>query len=278
MRKHFLFLLSVLAIPQVNAASISYFPCAEQECVQRFKDIKVSARKHINANNKLGDMYLNGYGTDESKSKALKAFKKAGSWGSVEGNYKAGLLIISDDSLADKEKGLYFLRDSAKSGHKNAVYFMAEILSNSSYGIQNLEQADFWLAKAAEQRHEQVPKIIARLKSEQKFNEQNFPQTVVVLEVLTAESPDEQTPLGHPAGALAPNGDEIEVVTVQTPKLGDLIDTGIEYYQSAPISITKNTTGTRIKGRSCQDKANACSDIPTDQFIRYYWQFLMSDF
>ena len=70
----------------------------------------------------------------------------------------------------------------------------------------------------------------------------------------------------------------IEVVTVQTPKLGDLIDTGIEYYQSAPISITKNTTGTRIKGRSCQDEANACSDIPTDQFIRYYWQFLMGDF
>lgn len=60
MLKHFLFLLSVLAILQVNAASISYFPCAKQECIKRFKDIKVSARKHINANIILGDMYLNG--------------------------------------------------------------------------------------------------------------------------------------------------------------------------------------------------------------------------
>lgn len=278
MLKYCLFLLSVIAISQANAASISYFPCAERECVQRFKDIKVSARKHINANIILGDMYLNGYGTDKNKSKALKAFKKAGSWGSTEGNYKAGLLIISDDNLADKETGLRFLRDSAKSGHKNAVYFMAEILSNPSYSVQNLEQADFWLAKAAEQRHELVPNTVARLKSEQRLNEQNFPQTLSTLEELSAKNSDEQAPLAHKAGALAPNGDEIEVVTVKTPKLGELIDTGIEYYQSAPISITKNTTGTRIKGRSCQDKANACSDIPTDQFIRYYWQFLMSDF
>ncbi|GGW90441.1 tetratricopeptide repeat protein [Alteromonas halophila] len=266
---------TLMLMPSAGALTLTYGKCDSDACVERFKEIKKHARNHVSANTLLGDMYLNGYGTDVNKDEALEAFEKASRWGSIYGKYKAGLMLVTRDDAESKEEGMRYLRDAAKKGHRNAAYFMGEVLSNPKYGVQNVAEADQWLAVLVEAKHEIVPQTLARLDREGRLNEETFPATLKAMSTYDMAVPETDKQVEVKAGRAAPEDDKYEVIEVNGPQLAELIDVGIEFYEEAPSDLNKVTTGTRIRGRSCSDRMNGCGGAPVDQFIRYYRNFIL---
>ncbi|GGW90448.1 sel1 repeat family protein [Alteromonas halophila] len=265
---------TLMLMPSAGALTLTYGKCDSDACVERFKEIKKHARNHVSANTLLGDMYLNGYGTDVNEGEALEAYEKASRWGSIYGKYKAGLMLVTRDDAESKEEGMRYLRDAAKKGHRNAAYFMGEVLSNPKYGVQNVAEADQWLAVLVEAKHEVVPQTLARLDREGRLNEETFPLTLEAMSRFDMALPEKEQVVMK-AGRAAPDDDKYEIIEVNGPELAELIDLGIEFYAEEPSDLNKVTTGTRIRGRSCSDKMNSCGSVPEDQFIRYYRQFIL---
>lgn len=268
MLRRILLLATALTSVSVFAEPVKIGKCDTSQCKEYFKDYKRYAKSHIDAAAMLGDMYLNGYGTEIDKEEALDAYMKAARWGSVLGRYKAGLLMLTSDDADDREDGLTYLADAAKRGHPSAIYFMGEVLSNDRYGFKNLEIADEWIAASIKSQNRNVIYVLSRLNEEGVLTAEKMPLTVAAVE----RAPDSLFP-GNESKELTamrrpPEDDRFEVLEVNGPNLREVLDHGLELFKALPRDIHKKSTGTRIRGRDCDD-VFSCSSVPAENWQRF---------
>lgn len=77
---------------------------------------------------KLGYMYYRGKGTKENKSQAFKYFQKAAEGGDYVGQFVLGIcLIYGDGCEVDREKAIYWYKESAKQGFQKAKDALKEL-------------------------------------------------------------------------------------------------------------------------------------------------------
>ncbi|WP_189404289.1 tetratricopeptide repeat protein [Alteromonas halophila] len=268
MIKKMLLLPLLTAAFYTTAEPVKMGECDTSECREYFKDYKRYAKSHIDASSMVGDMYLNGYGTDVDKEKALDYYKKAARWGSVLGRYKMGLLMLQHGEQEEREEGLVHLSDAAKRDHPTAIYFMGEVLSTDKYGLKDLERADEWIARSIKEQNHNVIYTLGRLSDEGELTEANLPATIAAIK----RAPDSMIPGQSPETLetyrLPPPDERYEVITVNGPNLAEVLDYGLKLFKAAPSDIHKKTTGTRIRGRDCED-VFSCSTVPVANWQRY---------
>ena len=268
MIKRILLLAATLCTFSALAEEVKIGKCDTSQCKDYFNDYKRYAKSHIDAAAMLGDMYLNGYGTEIDKEEALDAYMKAARWGSVLGRYKAGLLLLTSEDEDDRDKGLTYLSDAAKRGHPNAIYFMGEVLSNDRYGFKNLEVADDWIAASIKSQNRNVIYVLSRLNEEGVRNAEQMPLTVAAIE----RAPDSLFPGNESkelsAMRLPPEDSRFEVIEVNGPNLREILDHGLALFKALPRDIHKKSTGTRIRGRDCDD-VFSCSSVPAENWQRF---------
>ncbi|WP_414828969.1 tetratricopeptide repeat protein [Alteromonas sp. H39] len=268
-----LILFGLLIISTVaKADTLQFGKCDSDDCQKLFGMYQKYARTHSDAAVLLGDMYLNGYGTQTDKNKALKYFKRGARWGSLHGRYKAGLMMLNSGDPDDKENGLKYLLDAANRGHKHATYFAGEMLSNPEFGIVDLQRADPYLAKSVEAQYHAINQPLMRLREKGNLTATTLPETMAAIGKVnqsdTVSANVKSTVRTAPASDKA-----FEVVTVNGPDLKKLLLFGLQEFQDSPNDINSASTGTRIRGRTCSEVAN-CKSVDLEEFQRYIWYFI----
>lgn len=265
-----IFTLYVLACSSAVARTFEMDRCETSDCASLFERYKTYARTHADAAAILGDMYLNGYGTEPNEEEALSLFKKAARWRSMQGMYKAGQLMIQSEDPDDVEDGLDYLRNAAKREHRNAKFLLAQIYSDPAYNMLDLEEADIWLAESIEDGHPLVNFPLHRLQEEGRLTAETFPQTLAMVEEMNAqyEAMDAETAKANQVVLReAPADDKYEVITVNGPKLEEMLTWGLSIFSTADNDIRQRATGTRLRGKTCDDLWN-CRSVFKTRFRR----------
>lgn len=251
-----------------NDTQFKFSRCDTEQCVKHFKEYKRYSRSHIDAAALLGDMYYHGYGTEVDHEQALRYYKRAARWGSLIGRYQAGLLLVESDDTDDVEKGVGYLSDAAKRGLGKAGYALAEVLSDPKFGINDLEQADTWAARVIQQGHDNASRLIANLERRGQLSVDAMPLTSAAISnfvpvVLAANpvEPSAQEDNAHEAS-------DIEVVEVKGILLSVILEYGLNRFKNLPPDIRNQSTGTRLKGRTCE-AINNCGTVNLDEWSRY---------
>ena len=235
--------ISLLSI-NVNAAKLA--PCMTSECIEYFNKFRVSAKRgHPVAMNTLGQFYEYGYGTEKNEILALKYYEKSSRLDNPVAQYKAGLLYLSSEQHKDITKGVNYLEKSAKNKVKKAFFLLGIIYLNKDFGAYDLAKADEYLAKAYDNKHEDMPTLIDYLNEKNRIQASTFPNLVNALKT---------TPLAVNKNSVSvwPN-DGTEVITVVAPPIEEIFhDQLISFRQSI------KSTGTRFKGKSCKQMRSTC--------------------
>lgn len=263
-------ILAVLASSSAVARTYEMAKCDTSDCVSLFERYHTYARTHADAAAILGDMYLNGYGTEPNAEEALTLFKRAARWRSMQGMYKAGQLLIKSSDPDDVEDGLDYLRNAAKREHRNAKFLLAQVYSDPEYGMLDLEEADVWLAESIEDGHPLVNFPLHRLQNEGRLTPNYFPLTLAKVDKMNAEYASENPEKARASQVVlrdAPADDKYEVITVNGPKLEEMLTWGLSIFSTSDNDIRQRATGTRIRGRTCDDLF-ACRSVFKTRFRR----------
>ncbi|WP_414828970.1 tetratricopeptide repeat protein [Alteromonas sp. H39] len=259
---------ALLVSGAVDARTFEMDRCDTDDCASLFERYHTYARTHADAAAILGDMYLNGYGTEPDAEEALSLFKRAARWRSMQGMYKAGQLMIESDDPDDVGDGLDYLRNAAKREHRNAKFLLAQVYSDPKYGMVDLEEADVWLAESIEDGHPLVNFPLHRLQEAGQLTPNQFPRTLEKVEVVNAEyAATEQKQDNQVILRDAPADDKYEVITVNGPKLEEMLTWGLSIFSTSDNDIRQRTTGTRIRGKTCDDLWN-CTSVFKTRFRR----------
>ncbi len=262
MRK-ILMLVSLISFSLLNsntsfAGTAKIGPCAEAVCVDYFKKYKKYARLgYTDAMFTLGEMYYFGHGTDKNVKKALKQYKNAAKYGSVKGQYKAGILFLNEKEVKDIDDAVKYLKKAARNNYVNASLVLGMIYFSKEHLEQDFAEADKWLAKAYEKGHKNVPEFIEHMKATKGYNTADFPDLMKAI----AENPIAvvKKPTSPPASQVAQQSSsksDIEVITVYGT-LPDLFDAQLLSLKGAYPEKYAKATGSNIVGNSCQ-KSIAC--------------------
>lgn len=266
----FFFTLSVLVCGSAAARTFEMDRCETADCASLFERYHTYARTHADAAAILGDMYLNGYGTEPNEEEALTLFKRAARWRSMQGMYKAGQLMIESDDPDEVEDGLDYLRNAAKREHRNAKFLLAEVYSDPKYGLLDFEEADIWLAESIEDGHPLVNFPLHRLQGEGKLTQADFPLTLAKVDEMNAQyeaMDSEEAKANQVVLREAPADDKYEVITVNGPKLEEMLTWGLSIFSTSDNDIRQRATGTRIRGKTCDDLWN-CRSVFKTRFRR----------
>ncbi|MCC2616598.1 hypothetical protein LJ739_10125 [Aestuariibacter halophilus] len=262
-------LVIVLASKTGWAGNLSFTvtACQTSECKAQFDRYYILARKHTEANAVLGDMYLHGYGTEKDIELALKAYRTAAKYRDPVGSLKAGLLLLTNETLYDPVWGLRYLKRAALEDNPDAIYFMAEVLTTEDYGVQDLAQADEWLVKAIDIDHPSIDALLAAIQSSKMLNETYFPEAATLAQQRMKSPANTEVAAVSSYADAAVVDDDVERIVVDGMSLTDMLDVGIEVMGEQPGSIVSASTGSRIKSRTCED-VYKCGAMPKDMFKR----------
>ncbi|NQZ82737.1 MAG: sel1 repeat family protein [Colwellia sp.] len=235
--------ISLLSI-SVNAAKLA--PCMTNECIEYFNKFKVSAKRgHPVAMNTLGQFYEYGYGTEKNELLALKYYEKSSRLDHPVAQYKAGLLYLSSEKHKDITKGVNYLEKSATNKVKKAFFLLGIIYLNKDFGAYDLAKADEYLAKAYDNKHEDMPTIIDYLNEKNRIQTDTFPSLLSALKT---------TPLAVNKNSVSVWPDDgTEVITVVAPPIEDIF-----HGQLMSFRQRIKSTGSRFAGRSCKQMKNYC--------------------
>jgi len=236
----------VISLLPINVYAAKLAPCVTDECVDYFSKFKRSAKRgHPVAMNTLGQFYEYGYGTKKNEELALKYYEKSSRLDHPVAQYKAGLLYLSSDKYRDVTKGVYYLEKSAKNKVIKAYFLLGIIYLNKDFGAYDLAKADEYLAKAYDNKHEDMPTLIDYLNEEKRIDADAFPNLVSALKT---------TPLAVNENSVSTWPDDgTEVITVIAPPIEEI-------FHNQLISFRQRikSTGSRFAGKSCKQMKSYC--------------------
>ena len=235
--------ISLLSI-NVNAAKLA--PCMTGECVDYFNKFKRSAKRgHPVAMNTLGQFYEYGYGTEKNEELALKYYEKSSRLDHPVAQYKAGLLYLSSDKHRDVTKGVNYLEKSAQNKVKKAYFLLGLIYLNKDFGAYDIAKADKYLAKAYDNKQEDIPVLIDYLNEKNMIEADVFPSLVNSMKKNPVD-------MGNGLVSVWPD-DGTEVITVVAPPIEEIF-----HGQLMSFRQKIKSTGTRFAGMSCKQMKGAC--------------------
>lgn len=113
---------------------------------------------HAAAQLQLGLLYYHGHGVRESDALALQWFERAARQGLAEAQFQLGNMYAYGlaEAPADEEptrRAAQWYFEAARQGHAQAQYSLGILFLTGSGVLQNTQEADKWIARAAAQGH-----------------------------------------------------------------------------------------------------------------------------
>jgi len=276
-----------------NSNAVEVTACSEADCVEYFKQYKIYAKRgYADAMTTLGDLYANGHGTDKNVKKALKQYRRAAKYGSVEAQYKAASLYLLEEDYYDIKSAIKYLKMAARNKAAEASLILSIIYFNEKHYEQDLGEVDKWLsmayklkpaiaieftvqvvasnlysptalpllAKALERTPlAQVHSKLARQQTNKTdavmadSRDHNSPQHGATSMTIKANSSSSATAPRRAARVSPPAPDgEMEVISV-TSRLHDLFQAQLDHLNNTYPEQHAVTTGTKIAGRTCEE-------------------------
>jgi hypothetical protein len=236
-----------------NTSALQITECKTDECVTYFKSFKkASNRGHRNATYTLAKFYHFGFGTEVDKARALKFYKRAGIKGVREAEYKAGMLLLTEEELYDLDDGIKWLKRAARKGQPNAAF----LLGRTYLAKQRYQEADTWLTLVYKAHPTKIVRWISEAQQDQAFDKNNLPTLHVALE----ETPLETFNILNSAAS-----HNIEVVTVTGLHRNTSLDAMLASYRKRVTS-----TGTRLPNITC-DQNVACNKKSLNEMKDSIW-------
>jgi len=277
MLKNSLSLLLVLTITLFSFASLAVAipACDTSICKDYFKTYKkYSKAGYADAMATLGDLYFNGHGTDKSIKKALKQYKSAAKYGSLNGQYKAAMIYLNNEKYKDIGKGVKFLEKAARAKSDEAAFLLGVIFYKKDFHERDFDQSDKWLTKAYEADNKNSAAFIRFIDKSNELNSSNYPELLAVLsekplpaekvkqvskQPLTA-STQQQAVMPTQAKETAaiqqqtafPKDDKTEVITI-TSNLHDMFMAQLSSLRNSYPQKGATATGSKLIGRSCDE-------------------------
>lgn len=125
---------------------------------------KSAEQKHEWAYYELGMMYLKGRGLPQNDVEAAAWFLKAARLMDLDASYQLGVMYLEGRGmLQDDEEGYFWIRWAAKWGNCEAQALLGEMLELGHATPRNPEEAVKWLAKAADMGDEDAQVRLDRL-------------------------------------------------------------------------------------------------------------------
>ncbi len=118
----------------------------------------------------LGLMYFHGNGTDENEELAFELFSTAADQGYAEAQYHLGNMYIYGHAKIDPETdpdttAAKWIIRAATQGYSDAEYTLGLLLLAGTGVIQNPEEAEIWIRRAADSGHPQAKAFIGEYTS-----------------------------------------------------------------------------------------------------------------
>jgi len=143
----------------IYAKANNYLDISEYDSA--FKSFfKLAKNGHIYAQDTLGYLYLNGYGTSVSIENAITWWKKASKNNSTYAQFQLGCLYIRENKIS---KGLELLEVAKKNNSADAMHLLAGYMYAGKYYVQNKDEAIVLLNKAVLLGHEEAAKDLMKL-------------------------------------------------------------------------------------------------------------------
>jgi len=163
--------------------------CLTQDCMAHFVQMKKQADKgSLGAMNILATMYYYGYGTQQSTGSALVYFHNIDRHRRFIKNafrattrYQMGLIYLTDPQYLDVEQAFKYLTKSAKANNADAALLLGMMYLSDDYGGENLDLANKWLAKAYENDHAYLHRLVSDSGLELEDDTENFAQLAQAL-------------------------------------------------------------------------------------------------
>jgi len=274
--KSFLFLFCLLGALSSYADDLE--SCQDAKCVDYFKQFKKYARAgHASALATLGEFYYYGYGTDKDIHLALQKFKRAAKYGSVYGQNRAGVLLLSVPELKDTDKGIKYLKKAARNRHGDSAYLLGIIYASKDFGYYDSLESDEWMMKAHSLGHSKVRGFIADMSQSKNFNTSNYPQLFELIEELyveqgisNKEATDQVASLNKKSlNVIWPEENEHEVLTVTAPlqTISQLFDYKLASMKNTFPDKYQIGTGSRIRGQTCEKNVSCIGSSEGKEFM-----------
>ncbi|SEK37998.1 Sel1 repeat-containing protein [Colwellia chukchiensis] len=245
--------ITILALVfSFNVLAVNISKCMTSECVSYFKSFKKAAhRGHKNAMFNLGKFFQYGFGTEIDNARALNFYKKAAMRGLREAEYRAGMLLLSDQQLYDFDQAEKWLKRASRKGQPNAAF----LLGKNYFTRQQFSQADIWLTMVYEAHPKHTVDWLERMQNTDTFSAENLP----LLHKALAASPIETF---KSAGT---DDENIEVITVTGMHRNSVLDSMLAGFRKRIRS-----TGTRLPNISC-DQSVACNQKSLNEMKDSIW-------
>lgn len=126
---------------------------------------KSADQGHEWAYSQLGMMYLEGRGVAQSDQEAAACFLKAAKLGDFDAPFQLGMMYLEGRGVPqDDEQACHWIRVSAENGFRDAQALLGEMLALGQVTPRNLLEAAEWLAKAADMGDEEAQIQLDRLR------------------------------------------------------------------------------------------------------------------
>ncbi|SEL44776.1 Sel1 repeat-containing protein [Colwellia chukchiensis] len=235
-------LIGLISVFSLAVSAEEIVECQSDYCVNYFKKFKMGAKRgYVQANATLGQFYYIGYGTDKNEDKALKYLHKAAVKGESSSQYLVGVISLVSEKNRDLKKAIKYLEKVAKKNYKDANYLLGTLYINDKMVAKDLTKADFYLAKAYQQKDKRLPELLQSIDQSLQDNAKNFPKLMAAMEkrpLVKDKNNDLAWPKSH-----------IEIITVRTAPLTTLFDE-----QLVTFKRRKKTTGSKLQGKTCDEQ------------------------
>ena len=273
-----------------NSYSVPIPACDTAECKSYFKQYKkYSKAGYSDAMTTLGDLYMSGHGTEKNAKKALKQYKKGAKYGSINGQFKAGMVYLNYEDFKDIPKGVKYLEKAARNKSAEAAFLLSVIFFKEDFYERDYSKSDKWITKAYRANHRSAASFIHFLEESNVLNQNNYPDLLAAIEdkplppIKTAEEEVEKTQIAsvqkqnqsHEPSAQQqsshqkvehPKDGKTEVITVTTT-LHDMFAAQLDSLKGTYPQKGDVGTGTKIIGRSC-DEMLSCGAASKEDFQR----------
>lgn len=238
MKKIFIFFTILFVFTSASAGSMK--ECDSKSCKAYFQKFEKQAKRgHGRAIAMLGEFYYHGYGVDKDHDKALNYYKKAAQKGITSAEYKTGLIYLINNEFKNVNKGIAYLKKAARADYKEALFLLGRIYLTQEFKVQNLELADFYLAKAYKQKHTNMPETLTYIMNTySSIDELTFP---------SLHKAAEDEPLAFSDNKLQWQDDGMERITINSAKLETIFDIQLKGFKNDNKSL-----GSRLPGASCE--------------------------
>ena len=161
----------------------------EEQCVEYFNKWQVKAKGQCaDAITVLAELYYQGHGTKKDLIKSIQYFRKASIYQSSYAQYRAGVFYLMEEDFIDTDKGIKYLRKSAKNGNAESAFLLGIIFGTGELGIKDVGESDKWLVKALEDQHVVAQKYAGYLYKSGQVNKENYIKVNEVISELTNQA------------------------------------------------------------------------------------------